>query len=157
MLRGCCESCYGEHHRSTTGVHFQHFFTTTTTRALECYESDSEHLNGGFRTPAVLELHRKTVGISVLFEWKDLPSSHHFWGSVSRTSGTLLLPRFSGPPRGSRRTFLGRENRQELDGDYRGLLRTTRNNLDDLPEKVSRKIGKVGEKVVFPNDSSWCL
>ena len=33
-----------------------------------------------------------------------LPSSHYYLRSVSRTSGTLLLPRFSGPPRGSRRT-----------------------------------------------------
>ena len=47
-----------------------------------------------------------------LEEWLDvkwpkrklgLPSSHYYLGSVSRTSGTLLLPRFSGPSRGSRR------------------------------------------------------
>ena len=31
-----------------------------------------------------------------------VPSSHYYLRSLSRTSGTLLLPRFSGPHRGSR-------------------------------------------------------
>ena len=35
-----------------------------------------------------------------------LPSSHYSLGSVSRTYRTLPLPRFWGPSRGSRRTFL---------------------------------------------------
>ncbi len=38
-----------------------------------------------------------------------VPSSHYYLRSLSRTSGTLLLPRFSGPPRGSQEDFLGRE------------------------------------------------
>ena len=38
-----------------------------------------------------------------------IPSSHYYLRSLSRTSGTLLLPRFSGPPRGSQEDFLGRE------------------------------------------------
>ena len=36
----------------------------------------------------------------------EVPSSHYYLRSLSRASGTLLLPRFSGPSRGSRRTFL---------------------------------------------------
>ncbi len=42
-----------------------------------------------------------------------VPSSHYQLGSVSRTSGTLLLPRFSGPPRGSQEDFLGRERKSQ--------------------------------------------
>ncbi len=41
-----------------------------------------------------------------------IPSSHYYLRSLSRTSGTLLLPRFSGPPRGSREDFPGRERAQ---------------------------------------------
>ena len=37
------------------------------------------------------------------------PSSHYYLRSLSRTSGTLLLPRFSGPSRGSQEDFFGRE------------------------------------------------
>ena len=44
----------------------------------------------------------------VLFIWSltVIPSSHYYLRSLSRTSSTLLLLRFSGPSRGSRRTFL---------------------------------------------------
>ena len=35
---------------------------------------------------------------------EQLPSSRYYSRSLSRTSGILLLPRFSGPPRGSRGT-----------------------------------------------------
>ena len=46
---------------------------------------------------------------------------HYYLRSVSRTSGTLLLPRFSGPPRGSQEDFLGRElslhKEKRLNGD----------------------------------------
>ncbi len=45
---------------------------------------------------------------------EQLPSSRYYSRSLSRTSGTLLLPRFSGPPRGSRRTVLAeRESPRE--------------------------------------------
>ena len=48
---------------------------------------------------------------------RKLPSSHYYLRSLSRTSGTLLLPRFSGPPRGSRRTFLAERERGGSLGD----------------------------------------
>ena len=50
----------------------------------------------------------------------EIPSSHYYLRSLSRTSGTLLLPRFSGPPRGSQEDFLGRER----GGVPRGSSRT---------------------------------
>ena len=42
-----------------------------------------------------------------------LPGSRYYLRSLSRTSGTLLLPVFSGPSRGSRRTSLAERGPRE--------------------------------------------
>ncbi len=52
-------------------------------------------------------------------ERSSLPSSHYYLRSLSRTSGTLLLLRFAGPSRGSRRLSWQRERGGSL-GDPPG-------------------------------------
>ena len=67
-----------------------------------------------------------------------LPSSHYQLGSVSRSSGTLLLPRFSGPSRASRRTFLAEREGGVPGGSSRTLGDPPWGALS-LPRKVLRE------------------
>jgi|ETNmetMinimDraft_15_1059895.scaffolds.fasta_scaffold05645_7 hypothetical protein len=78
--------------------------------------------------------------------------SHYELGSVSRTSGTLLLPRFSGPPRGSRRTFPGRERAPQG-----GSPRVREDPLGTPPLSLPRKSSENLEKIprIWEGEGYW--
>ncbi len=59
-------------------------------------------------------------GAPVLGGTSAVPGSRYYLRSVSRTSGTLLLPRFSGPSLGTSRTFSFSDSRDLLE-----VLRST--------------------------------
>ena len=76
-----------------------------------------------------------------------IPSSHYYLRSLSRTSGTLLLPRFSGPPRGSQEDFPGRERAPREDPNKTLVLRIY---LLSLPRKSEKSV-KIGNRKPYEN------
>ena len=80
-----------------------------------------------------------------------IPSSHYYLRSLSRTSGTLLLPRFSGPPRGSQEDFPGRERAPREDPNKTLVLRIY---LLSLPRKSEKSV-KIGTRKPYGEPYIW--
>ncbi len=80
-----------------------------------------------------------------------IPSSHYYLRSLSRTSGTLLLPRFSGPPRGSQEDFPGRERAPREDPNKTLVLRIY---LRSLPRKSEKSV-KIGTRKPYGEPYIW--